>query len=96
MRREFMSRSHQLDVHDKKAKPKCQAFPKGIILESLLAFVHQSGDRTKRLRDCQHNVKKAKQKRRQEWLLNSQKPTTFFLEMSTTVHNKKTVTRKTL
>ncbi len=49
------------------------------------AVVHNSGNKTKLLEQYRHNGQKAKQKRRQEWLLNNQKPTTFSLEMSETV-----------
>jgi transposase InsO family protein len=42
------------------------------------AVVHSCGNKTRLLEQYRHNVEKAKQNRRQEWLLNNQKPTTFF------------------
>jgi len=42
------------------------------------AVVHSCGNKTRLLEQYRHNVEKAKHKRRQEWLLNNQKPTTFF------------------
>ncbi len=41
------------------------------------AIVHRSGNKTRLLEDYRRNVEKAKEKRRQEWLLNNQKLTTF-------------------
>lgn len=42
------------------------------------AFVHGLGNKTQLLENYRLNVEKAKQKRRQQRLLNNQKPTTFF------------------
>lgn len=41
------------------------------------AIVHRCGNKTRLLEDYRRNVEKAKEKRRQEWLLNNQKLTTF-------------------
>ena len=41
------------------------------------AVVHRRGNKTTLLNEYRQNVDKAKQKRRQEWLLNNQKLTTF-------------------
>ncbi len=41
------------------------------------AIVHRSGNKTRLLEDYRRNVENAKEKRRQEWLLNNQKLTTF-------------------
>ncbi|MGO8882097.1 MAG: hypothetical protein ACLPVO_02635 [Desulfomonilaceae bacterium] len=50
------------------------------------AIVYRSGtSKTRFLEDYRRNVEKAKEKGRQEWLLNNQKLTTFFLQMSETV-----------
>ena len=43
----------------------------------LPAIVHRCGNKTKLLEDYRRNVEKAKEKRRQERLLNNQKLTTF-------------------
>lgn len=42
------------------------------------ALVHDMGNKTRLLEDYRLNVEKAKRKRRLEWILNNQKPTTFF------------------
>jgi putative transposase len=42
------------------------------------AFLHRLGNKTQLLQNYRGNVEKAKQKRRQERILNNQKPTTFF------------------
>ena len=41
------------------------------------AIVHRCGDKTRLLEDYRRNVEKAKEKRRQDWLFNNQKLTTF-------------------
>jgi transposase InsO family protein len=41
------------------------------------AIVHRSGNKTRLLEDYRRNVEKAKEKRRQDWLFNNQKLTTF-------------------
>ncbi len=41
------------------------------------AIVHRCGNKTRLLEDYRRNVEKAKEKRRQKWLLNNQKLTTF-------------------